>query len=280
MMHSIATLTLGGPLREKLTAIAAAGFNGVEIVENDLESFKGTARDVRKIAADLGLTITLFQPFRDFEGMSATDRDRKMERAKEKFEQMHLLGTDLLLVCSNISPKSAGGIDRAAEDFYLLGELASAHAVRVGFEALSWGRHIHHYQDAWEVVKRANHASVGLILDSFHILACRHDLSVLLSVPSEKIFLVQLADAPFLSLDIVIVSRHFRHFPGYGQLPLTDFVKVLHATGYKGCYSLEIFNDELKATPADRVAKQGFQALVTLLKQAGKKTDKRLCYGL
>jgi sugar phosphate isomerase/epimerase len=46
MRNSIATVCLSGGLREKLEAIAAAGFRGVEIFENDLLSYNGTPTDV------------------------------------------------------------------------------------------------------------------------------------------------------------------------------------------------------------------------------------------
>src|SRR5690242_21597389 len=62
---SIATVSISGTLPEKLQAIKAAGFDGVEIFENDLVYFDGTPADVRRMCADLGLEIYLFQPFRD-----------------------------------------------------------------------------------------------------------------------------------------------------------------------------------------------------------------------
>jgi 4-hydroxyphenylpyruvate dioxygenase len=66
--RSIATVSLSGMLRENLQAIAAARFDGVEIFENDLLQFSGKPSEVRAIAADLGLVIDMFQPFRDFDG--------------------------------------------------------------------------------------------------------------------------------------------------------------------------------------------------------------------
>src|SRR5262245_51546637 len=116
MKLSIATVSLSGDLSEKLDAIAAAGFRGVEIFENDLLSFSATPGDVRKRTADLGLAIMAFQPFRDFEGMPAHKRERLFARAERKFDVMQELGCDLLLVCSNVSPESLGGIERAAAD--------------------------------------------------------------------------------------------------------------------------------------------------------------------
>ena len=50
---------------------------------------------------------------------------RNFARAERKFDLMQELGTDLLLICSNVSPASLGGIDRAADDFRELGERAA-----------------------------------------------------------------------------------------------------------------------------------------------------------
>src|SRR5919199_191824 len=176
MKTAIATVCLSGTLPEKLEAIAAAKFKGVEIFENDLLSFNGTPADVRQMAGDLGLEIVALQPFRDFEGMPEPQRARTFARAERKFDIMQELGTDLLLVCSNVSPDSLGGIDRAAADFRELGERAGRRGLRVGFEALSWGRHVNDYRDAWEVVRRADHPAIGLVLDSFHALVRGTDL--------------------------------------------------------------------------------------------------------
>jgi 4-hydroxyphenylpyruvate dioxygenase len=267
MKTAIATVCLSGGLDEKLLAIANAGFKGVEIFENDLLSFNGTPKDVRRAAADLGLDIVTFQPFRDYEGMPAEKRDRNFIRAERKFDLMQELGCELLMVCSNVSPESAGGIDRAAEDFFALGERAAQRGMRVGFEALAWGRHINDYRDAWEVVRRAGHPAVGLVLDSFHILSRKIDLRAMTAVPRDRIFLVQLADAPMLEMDFLSWSRHFRNFPGQGDFPMLDFMAALRQTGYDGLLSLEIFNDQFRAGSARSVAIDGHRSLIHLLDQ-------------
>jgi 4-hydroxyphenylpyruvate dioxygenase len=262
--RSIATVSLSGALDEKLRAIAAAGFDAVEIFENDLLSFNGSPRDVGQLCRDLGLTICAFQPFRDFEGMPEPQRARNFARADRKFDLMLELQTDLLLVCSNVSPASLGGIDRAAADFRELGELAARRGLRVGFEALAWGRHVNDYRDAWEIVRRADHESIGVILDSFHALAPSFPITAIRSIPGDKIFLVQLADAPKLGLDILSWSRHFRCFPGQGDLPVLDFMESVIATGYAGPLSLEIFNDQFRAGSAARTATDGLRSLILL----------------
>ncbi|QND74841.1 bifunctional sugar phosphate isomerase/epimerase/4-hydroxyphenylpyruvate dioxygenase family protein [Tardiphaga robiniae] len=267
---SIATVSLSGALDEKLRAIAAAGFDEVEIFEADLLSFNGSPRDVGQMCRDLGLTICAFQPFRDFEGMPEPQRSRNFARAARKFDLMKELQTDLMLICSNISPASLGGIDRAAADFHELGDLAAQHVMRVGFEALAWGAHVNDYRDAWEIVRRANHPSIGVILDSFHALAPAFPVSAIASIPADKIFLVQLADAPKLGLDVLSWSRHFRCFPGQGDLPVAEFMEAVQATGYSGAWSLEIFNDQFRAGSAVRTATDGLRSLILLQDQLAK----------
>src|SRR5262249_55363494 len=160
---------------------------GVEIFENDLLSFNGTPADVRRIVDGLGLTPITFQPFRDFEGMPPGRRERVFARAERKFDVMQDLGCELLLVCSNVSPESLGAGARAAADLQERGGRAAGRGLRVGFEAWAWGRHINDYRDSWEAVRRADHPAIGLVLDTFHILARKTDLGPIRSIPRDRI---------------------------------------------------------------------------------------------
>src|SRR5580692_8135493 len=269
---SIATVSLSGTLPEKMEAAAAIGFDGVEIFENDLLTFEGSPADIRYLADSLGLTITCFQPFRDFESMPEPQRVRNMDRAERKFDVMRQLGTDLLLVCSNVSPVSIDDDARAAADLAEMAERADRRGLRVGFEALAWGRNVNKWRHAWKIVDAANHPALGLIVDSFHTLALGDDLAGLSDVPPDKIFLAQLADAPKLSMDVLSWSRHFRNFPGQGQLPVADFVRDLIGAGYRGPLSLEIFNDEFRSAPARLMARDGLRSLLLVEAEAGATT--------
>ncbi len=265
MKTSIATVSISGSFDEKLEAIAAAGFDGIEIFEQDFIASDHSPRDVGRMVRDGGLEITLFQPFRDFEGLPEPERSRAFARAARKFDLMNQLGTDLILVCSSVHPAAMGGIDRMAADFAELGDLAKAHGVRVGFEALCWGRHVNDHRDAWEVVRRADHPNIGLILDSFHTLGRKIDPETIRSIPGDRIFFVQLADAPAIDMDLLYWSRHFRNMPGEGDLDVTGFMRAVTATGYSGPLSLEIFNDQFRAGLPRLVAQDGHRSLIALM---------------
>jgi 4-hydroxyphenylpyruvate dioxygenase len=267
MRRSIATVSLSGMLREKLEAIAAARFDGVEIFENDLLQFPGSPRDVCHICEDLGLTIDLFQPFRDFEGVTPTQLQRNLDRAERKFDLMQDLGTDLVLVCSNVQPGLATDPELLAEQLRALAERAGRRSLRIGFEALAWGSTVHRFAQAWDVVRRADHPHLGLILDSFHTLALKDDWRPIAKLPGERIFFVQLADAPWVNTDPLTHSRHYRCFPGQGEFEVAAFMGAVLDAGYTGPMSLEIFNDEFRAAPARATAGDAMRSLLWLEEQ-------------
>ena len=270
MRNGIATVSLGGTLREKLAAIADAGFEGIEIFETDIVAHDGPPAEVGRMARDLGLEIIAFQPFRDFEGLPEPRRARAFERARRKFEMMAELGAPRLLVCSNVSPHALGGIDRAAADLRELGGIAEGYGVEIGFEALAWGRYIRDWRDAWEAVRRADHRNVKLVLDSYHALAPGYPTEPMRAIPADRISFVQLADAPRIDMDVLQLSRHLRLFPGQGELPIGDFMGAIEATGFDGWISHEIFNDRFRMALPRRIAADGERSLIAM---TGKRRD-------
>ena len=195
--------------------------------KSDLLTFEGSPADVRRICEDLGLTIEIYQPFRDFEAMPEPQRARNLDRAERKFDVMQAFGTDLVLVCSNTLMAAIDDDSRAAADLAEMAERAARRGLRVGYEALSWARHVNRWGQAWRIVQQAAHPALGLIVDSFHTLCLGDDPSGIAQLPAEKLFFVQMADAPKLSMDVLSWSRHFRNFPGQGDLDVTGFMRAV-----------------------------------------------------
>lgn len=265
MRKCIATVSVSGTLPEKLAAIAAAGFDGVELFENDLLACMLSPEEVRLRAADLGLSIDLYQPFRDFEAMPSVD----LRRAEHKFRVMERLGARTLLVCSNVSPEAIDDDELAAAHLRLLAERAADYGIRIAYEALAWGRHVNDYLHAWRIVRMADHPNLGVCLDSFHIFSRGGDPIGIEAIPGEKIFFLQLADAPLLAMDVLQWTRHYRVFPGQGAFDVAGLVRHVLATGYTGPLSLEVFNDHFRQADADRTARDGMRSLIALEQAVG-----------
>ena len=270
MRTAVATVCLSGTLEDKLAAAAAAGFDGVEIFEPDLVASPEPPAQVRARCADLGLTVDLYQPFRD---LDSTDPDRlaaNLRRAERKFAVMEALGTDLVLVCSSVAPDAVADLDRLAEQLHGLAERAAVRGLRLSYEALAWGRHVNTYDRSWEAVRRADHPALGVCLDSFHILSRGSDPAGIREIPGEKIFFLQLADAPHLDMDVLSWSRHHRLFPGQGAWDLPAFLGHVLAAGYGGPLSLEVFNDVFRQADPRRAAVDALRSLLLLQEQTGR----------
>lgn len=182
--------------------------------------------------------------------------------------------------------------------------------IKVGYEALSWGAHIDLWSQAWNIVHLVNRPNIGLIFDSFNTLArefadpcsvsgiqepisttlhsLRSSLDAIPNVPGDKIFLLQIGDAKKMPSPLepspregeprpsrMIWSRSSRLYPCEqhrgGFMPVEDFVKKVVQAGYRGVWSIEVFNSELEQPGkevergAARRAREGLDRLVEVV---------------
>ncbi|ORY88667.1 xylose isomerase-like protein [Leucosporidium creatinivorum] len=307
----IASLSLGSfehhSLPAKLEAASKAGFHNIELFDLDWWAFRDSYAQVhglppstqdgdstsRFAAAALatlvqsfGMEISCWQPLRNFEGF-VDEEDTRQSRAFAKgiLDILPILGTTLILCCttSTPAPKTSGDLDRCARDLAWLADEAATYdpPIRVMYEGLSFGAHRQRWQDAWEVVEKANRPNLGICLDSFNTLALEWadpyspsgtlsaDVDAKLEanmkelverVPGNKIFFYQVADGRFMSPPMTPPedpsiprirpwSRGNRLFPLEKELgaylPVDKFSDAVVRTGYAGPWSLEVFNDSL-----------------------------------
>ncbi|MDI6101373.1 TIM barrel protein [Actinoplanes sp. NEAU-A12] len=269
MRRSIATVCVSGTLDDKLTAAAAAGFDGIELFENDLVVSAWSPAEVRTRCADLGLGIDLYQPFRDFETVDDALLKKNLDRAERKFDVMAELGADTVLVCSSVHPSAVDDDDLAAAQLARLADRAAQRGMRIAYEALAWGRHVSTWDHSWRIVRRADHPALGLCLDSFHVLSREVSPDGIADITRGKIFFLQLADAPRLRMDVLQWSRHHRLFPGQGTFDLPGFVSRALAAGYGGPLSLEVFNDVFRQSDPARTAVDAMRSLTALEDRLG-----------
>jgi 4-hydroxyphenylpyruvate dioxygenase len=273
MRTGIATVCLSGTLKEKMQACAIAGFDGIEIFEQDLVTSSLSPEDVRKMAADLGLTLDLYQPFRDFDSVTEDLLAANLRRAEAKFRLMSRLGMDTILVCTNVATATIDDDDLRAAQLAALADLAGGHGVKVAYEALAWGKYVNDYEHAHRLVEMVDHPNLGTCLDSFHILSRDWDTAPIENINADKIFFVQVADAPKLSMDVLSWSRHYRVFPGEGQFELAKFMGHVVRAGYTGPVSLEVFNDVFRQSDVERTAVDAMLSLIWLEEQSAKWLD-------
>ena len=264
------TITLAGPLEAKLRAIREAGFGQVMLSARDVVGHPDGLDAAVKAVRGSGLRGTGFQVLRDFEGLSGTLHDYKVDIAKSMIEMCAALGCKVLLACSSTSKHAATDTATLARDLRKLATLAVPHGIRIAYEALSWGRTINRFTQAWEVVCEADSPNLGIALDAFHIFAAQDALEDLDLLDPARIFLVQLSDFMWQETptfeERMTTARTFRVFPGEGvhSEGLAQLVVALDRLGYRGDYSFEVFNDDYQQLPLPLVAERARRAAVWL----------------
>jgi sugar phosphate isomerase/epimerase len=263
------TNTLAGTLEEKLRAVKAAGFGAIVLSGGDLVGHPDGVDVAVELVSDSGLSVAAFQMLHDFEGLSGHMLDYKIDIARSLFDMMRSVGAPLLIVASTTSPHASGDPRKIAEDLAMLGTLAALPGIRIAYGALSWGRWVNEYTSAWEVVKLAGHANVGLAIDSFHVLARGTSREPFDAIPGDRIFLVQLADYLWDLDDLIETARHRRVFPSEGNhnVAIVDLVGRIERAGYRGDYSFDVVNDDYAHLPAAAVAARGRKAATWLCAQ-------------
>nr|CBA33009.1 hypothetical protein Csp_B16890 [Curvibacter putative symbiont of Hydra magnipapillata] len=264
------TITLAGPLKAKLDAMKAAGFTQVMLLARDLVSHPEGWRAAVQEVKDSGLRVTGFQVLRDFEGLSGHLHDYKVDIAKSMMEMCAALDCRVMLACSSTSTHATGDTDKLVQDLRKLAMLAIPMNIKIAFEALSWGRNVNEFPQAWDLISQADMPNLGLGFDSFHLFATKTPLDELEILDPSKIFLVQLADFMWNEIKTVeeriTTARTFRVFPGEGvhSEALAELVLKLHQLGYRGDYSFEVFNDDYQQMPLETVAARARRAALWL----------------
>ena len=264
------TISLAGPLKAKLDAIRSAGFSQVMLQARDLvghaQGWEAAVQEVR----DSGLRVTGFQVLRDFEGLSGHLHEYKVDIAKSMLQMCHALDCHVMLACSSTSTHATSDSAAIVRDLRKLAMLAIPMNIKIAFEALSWGRTINEFPQAWDVITEADMPNLGLGFDSFHMFATKTPLDELEMLDPDKIFLVQLADFMWNEIKTVeeriSTARTFRVFPNEGvhSEALAALVRKLHELGYRGDYSFEVFNDDYQQMPLTTVAQRAKKAALWL----------------
>ena len=279
---SMDSITLAGSLESKLDANAAAGFTQITLWAKDLvghpDGYEAALNEVRLS----GLRVNAIQVMRDYEGLEGPLHRYKIETVKTMLKLCEAVGAERLLICSSTSAHASGDINHIAADLRKVAMLATPLGIRVGFEALSWGRHVNDFALSWEIVQRADRDNLGVCIDSFHVLAnCSlngTDFDALSTIPGERIAFVQLSDFLWTAVrtpeERIETARHLRVFPGEGvhSAELTRMIRMIDRSGYRGDWSFEVFNDDYVQMPSEAVALRARNAAMWVAAQSERRS--------
>lgn len=252
MDQSIATLSLGGTLKDKLYALAAAGFRVVALTDSELISDDLSPAGLADLLHELNLGVSMLQ----VHGLFGTAGDGSLllvrDRVPPKLDLMRRLEASLMQVSLG-SAQVDGKQKSAAHQLAELADLAGDQAIRVAVSISDVPAERSATRAAWDVVRLSGRGNLGISLSNLDLQAAGSSLDNISEIPGERIFMASLAD--------VAQDRSHRCFPGQGVLDVTSFVQRVLATGYQGPFSLEVLDDELRAAPVRLAAMDAIRSL-------------------
>jgi 4-hydroxyphenylpyruvate dioxygenase len=251
---------------EALAAFAAAGFRQVEFhlpLVREWLAEGHTVGDARSLLASHNLrSIGGFElGVECFTPPESRQANHGIHRAN--VELIHELGGGVLVVGTDGPEKpSLDGLDVVAATLRGLAEAIDGLDVTLALE-FNWGPLVKSLQSAVRVCEKADHPRVGILFDPAHYHCTPSKLEHLTpdSVRWIKhVHLDDMADKPGELSD----CNADRVLPGAGILDLLALIAALERHGYRGLYSIELFNADLWQLPAAEAARRCYQCLLPL----------------
>lgn len=264
---------------------------GKDIEEDDYESLCEAGAEVGTLCESHDIQVLVLQPFSNFEGWPRESKERyeAFKKARGWMGIMDAVGTDMLQVGSSDSPGISTDFEQLAEDLRDLADLMAPKGFKIAYENWCWASQAPNWADVWKIVKMADRPNIGLCLDTFQTAGgewadpttesgllpgltetevntgYQESLNELSrTVPGDKIFFLQISDAYRMSPPLGANetdeglsprgqwSHDYRPLPyDGGYLPISQFVAAVLSTGFRGWFSMEVFDGRFEEKYGD-----------------------------
>lgn len=265
------TSTLRGhslPLIEVIEIAAKAGYDGIEPWIDELDRYVGdggSLSELRRRIQDHGLKVENAIGFFNWIDDSEETRRAGLEEAKRNLEMVAQLG-GTLLAAPPFGATERDDIDllEAAKRYRTLLEAGAEIGVRPVLELWGFSRTLSRLGEVSLVAIETGHPEACLLLDVYHLYRGGSGFEGLSLLNGDATGLFHVNDYPALPAGTQITDAD-RVFPGEGVAPLATLVATLQKIGYRGAFSLELFNPEYYRRDPRQVAVEGLKRVREML---------------
>jgi sugar phosphate isomerase/epimerase len=254
------------PIRERLAAIADAGFVGFGLVVDDLIAVRDSIgyEALRVLASDAGLhhiELELLERWWIPRGAPGHTYDVR----EQLFEAADMLRPVQVKLGSRNGPPASDPLALAAP-LRELAEQADAHGTRVAIETMPFSA-IATVPMGAEIVAASGHPGAGLLVDAWHVFRAGTTLAELrAALRPNMIFAVELDDAaPDVVGTLFEDTVDNRLFCGEGCFDLTGLVAVLRDLGFDGPWGVEILSTSYRKLPVADALKLAAETALAVL---------------
>jgi sugar phosphate isomerase/epimerase len=247
------------PLEERVRLAARAGFAGLGIVHHDLVPYLADGRtlaDLRRVVDDAGLRYVELE---FLTGWWLPDDERAESDATMRLllDAAEQLGAYELKVGPALDG-SAYDPDRYAEHLHRVAAAFASTGTVVSLEFMPFAN-ISTLASALDLVERADHPNVGLMLDLWHLVRSSTSMEEVGRVPLHHISAVELDDGPARAHGDGYEDTVLRRaLCGEGEFPVAEFVATLRSMGWEGPWGLEILSESYRRRPVEAAVRDAY----------------------
>jgi len=253
-----------------IAAATKAGFHALEpwIVEIDRHTSNGgTLKDLGKRIADAGLTVENAIAFNALLDDDDTRRAASMEKLKLDMDKVAQIGGKRIAVPPGNNRAAAVSLDNAARYYREALEMGEKMGVQPLLEL--WGTHpvLGPLSHGIYATVAAGRADASLLLDVFHLYKSGTPFTALKQINGASLHVIHLNDYPRAE-DPSTLNDGNRVYPGDGVAPLAQIFRDLRDNGFRGYFSLELFNKEYWGKSADDNLKTAMEKIRATVRAA------------
>ena len=271
--YCLNTSTIRGNQLDIVQVVAAAGKAGFHAIEpwiTELDAYTkggGSLKDLGKRIADAGLTVENTIAFNSFLTDDETQRATGMERMKVDMDKVAQIGGTRIAAVPGNSRGPAVSLDNAAK--YYRDALEMGEKVGVTPLLELWGTHpvLGPLRNGIYVAVAAGRPDASLLLDVFHLYKSGTAFTSLKQINGGALHVMHINDYP-QAADPATLNDGNRIYPGDGVAPFPQILRDLRDNGFRGYFSLELFNKEYWTKSADENLKTGLEKIRGVVRQA------------
>ncbi|WP_140404452.1 sugar phosphate isomerase/epimerase family protein [Acinetobacter populi] len=231
--------------------------------------------DIKKIAADYGVTITRLDPLCTWvpkwetKNFGSSFNDGHSTTPQEFFEIATALEVQIMSLNATF-PEGTYSTEQLSEFFYTIDSMANDHGILCGLEAIPmWG--VKTIAQAWDIVNGSGSKMGGIVIDTLHFVRGNSTLEMLDKIPSNRFHNIQICDGPLnLPENKTLEDECFsRMWPGDGEFPLIEILKYLKERKVLREVCAEVFSYTNKNKSLEEIATLSREKVENLFTKAG-----------
>jgi len=267
-----ATIRPAGPITEKISIAAEAGYDGIEPWDGELNEYEKGGGDLVELGqriADSGLSVPNVVALWNAIPPTQEEWESREEDHRRRFRLAAAVGAKYIQTVLNPARQwHEYNLDFAAEKFHELIEMGiNDYGVIPALNFLQFLPHNQRIGQASAIALNADHPQAKIIPDTFHMYVGGSGWNGLKHINGSFIAIFQINDVP-ADPPREELEDSDRIYPGDGILPLDEILKDLKATGFDEFVSLQLFNPNYWEQDPNEVARTGLRKTLEVIERA------------